>query len=65
MNASLEKLRASGYPVHAEDVARLSPFVFKHLNVHGHYFFLLPDMPGGLRELRDPEAADEEEDEEE
>jgi TnpA family transposase len=65
LNAALEKLRASGYDVREEDVARLSPFVFKHLNVHGHYFFLLPDMPGGLRELRDPEAPDEEGDEEE
>lgn len=63
LNAALEQLRASGYRVLDEDVARLSPFVFKHLNVHGHYFFILPDLPGGVRELRDPEAADEEDDE--
>jgi hypothetical protein len=40
------------------DVARLSPFGHRHLNVHGNYSFLLPDLPGGLRELRDPDAQD-------
>lgn len=60
MNAAVDKLRASGYEVPEEDEARLSPFVFKHLNVQGHYFFNLGEMPGGLRELRDPEDDDEE-----
>jgi hypothetical protein len=46
------------------DVARLSPFGHRHLNVHGNYSFLLPDLPGGLRELRDPDAHDDEDDEE-
>jgi TnpA family transposase len=35
MNAALEALRAQGYPVLDEDVARLSPFVREHLNVWG------------------------------
>lgn len=44
----------------AEDVARLSPFVREHLNVVGKYSFLLPDLgEGGIRQLRDPAAADE------
>ena len=43
--------------------ARLSPFVRKHLGVHGTYSFALPDLePGAIRELRDPDAPDEEED---
>jgi len=31
MNAALDRLRAQGYPVIDEDVARLSPFVRHHL----------------------------------
>jgi len=54
--AALRQLRAAGYPVLDEDVARLSPFVRKHLNVHGRYSFALPDLGGGLRELRDSET---------
>ncbi len=62
MNAALEKLRAQGYPVLDEDVARLSPFVREHLNVVGKYSFLLPDLgEAGFRELRDPDAEDDDE----
>jgi hypothetical protein len=40
-------------------MARLSPFVSRHLGVHGAYNFLLPDLPpGAIRELRAPEAPD-------
>jgi hypothetical protein len=42
-------------------MARLSPFVNTHLGVHGTYSFLLPDLaPGAIRELRDPDATDDE-----
>jgi hypothetical protein len=36
-------------------VARLSPLGFDHINVLGHYAFILPDQIacGGLRRLRD------------
>ena len=55
--------KTQGYPVLEEDAARLSPFVRKHLGVHGTYSFALPDLePGAIRELRDPDAPDEEED---
>ena len=61
MNAALETLRAQGYLVLGEDVARLSPFVREHLNVVGKYSFLLPDLgEGGFRPLRDPGAGDDE-----
>jgi TnpA family transposase len=60
-DAAVRQLRAAGYPAHDEDVARLSPFVCRHLNVHGRYSFLLPELGGGLRALRDPESPDEEE----
>ena len=56
MNAALEQLRAEGYPIRGEDVARLSPFVRHHLGVHGRYSFVLPDLAGGIRPLRDPDA---------
>jgi TnpA family transposase len=59
INAALEALRAQGYPVLEEDVARLSPFVREHLNVIGKYNFALPDLgEGGIRPLRDPDADD-------
>jgi len=62
MNAALDQLRAEGHPVFDDDVARLSPFVRHHLNVHGHYSFLLPHLAGGMRALRDRELYDDAED---
>ena len=41
-------------------MARLSQFVSQQLGVHGTYSFVLPDLaPGDIRDLRDPDAADE------
>jgi hypothetical protein len=64
LDAALAALRASGCPVLADDVARLTPFMRRHINVHGHYSFALPDLRGGRRPLRDPDspAADDEQD---
>ena len=60
LDATVRQLRAQGYPVLDEDMARLSPFVSRHLGVHGTYSFVLPDLaPGAIRELRNPDAADE------
>ncbi|GAA0838322.1 Tn3-like element Tn3 family transposase [Streptosporangium amethystogenes subsp. fukuiense] len=64
LDAAVRQLRAQGYPVQEEDMARLSPFVNRHLGVHGAYSFVLPDLaPGAIRELRDPDAPDDDEDE--
>ncbi|NUP42672.1 MAG: Tn3 family transposase [Streptomyces sp.] len=60
MDAAVNQLRADGLDVADEDVARLSPFVRHHVNVLGRYSFQLPDLPGGLRPLRDPRAPVEE-----
>jgi TnpA family transposase len=60
-DAAIAQLRADGYRVRDEDGARLSPFVCRHLNVHGRYSFLLPDLDGGLRALGDPESPEDEE----
>jgi hypothetical protein len=44
LDAAVRQLRAQGYPVLDEDLARLSPFVSSHLGVHGTYSFVLPDL---------------------
>ena len=44
-------------------MARLSPFVSRHLGVHGTYSFVLPDLaPGAIRELRNPDVPEEDDD---
>jgi TnpA family transposase len=59
LDAAVRHLKAQGYLVLDEDMARLSPFVSRHLGVHGTYSFVLPDLaPGAIRELRDPDASD-------
>jgi TnpA family transposase len=56
IDAALDRLRAQGVAVLDEGVARLSPFVRRHLNFHGKYLFLLPELTGRLRVLREPDA---------
>ncbi|MFD8531755.1 Tn3 family transposase [Streptosporangium canum] len=63
LDAAVRRLKAQGYPVRTEDMARLSPFVHSHLGVHGTYTFALPDLaPGAIRDLRDPDAAGDDDD---
>ncbi|CAG6393616.1 hypothetical protein SCOCK_210056 [Actinacidiphila cocklensis] len=57
LDAAVTQLRADGFEVRDEDVARLSPFVRHHVNMLGRYSFQLPDLPGGLRPVRDKNAA--------
>ena len=59
LDAALSRLRDEGYLVRDEDVVRLSAYLRRHLNVHGHYSFQLPDLAGTRRALRDPDAGDE------
>ncbi len=58
MDAALKHLRAESFDVRAEDVARLSPLGFDHINMLGRYAFILPDQIacGELRPLRDPHS---------
>ncbi|MGH3437397.1 MAG: Tn3 family transposase [Sciscionella sp.] len=58
IDEALRQLRAQGYEVREEDVARLSPFMRQHINVHGRYSFYRPPACSGFRPLRDPEAPD-------
>ncbi|MGH2689540.1 MAG: Tn3 family transposase, partial [Actinomycetota bacterium] len=62
LDLALARLRADGYPVRDEDAARLSPYMRRHFNVHGHYLFQLPELGGGRRALRDPDAPDDDSD---
>ena len=54
--AILNQLRADGYPVADEDVARLSPLLHEHINMLGRYSFSVPESvaKGELRALRNP-----------
>jgi hypothetical protein len=56
MDAALKQLKAEGYPVQSEDVARLHPLRWGHINMLGRYAFSLPDavVRGDLRPLRNP-----------
>jgi hypothetical protein len=62
IDAAVEQLRAEGFPVRAEDVARLSPLIHDHINLLGRYAFSVPDavQRGELRPLRNPADAIEE-----
>jgi TnpA family transposase len=57
MEAALEQLRAGGSLVHADDVARLSPLLYRHINFQGRYAFVLAEAVarGELRPLRHPD----------
>jgi hypothetical protein len=57
LDQALTELRAQDYPV-LDDDARLSAYPCKHINVHGHYSFRLPELGGAWRPLRDPDHHD-------
>jgi TnpA family transposase len=56
MDAALAKLRREGFQVRDEDVARLSPLGYGHINMLGRYSFAVPEAVrrGELRPLRGP-----------
>ncbi|WP_052711219.1 Tn3 family transposase [Pseudofrankia sp. DC12] len=55
----IDEMRAEGIHVRDEDIARLSPLKFAHINFHGRYSFALPaEVAGGqLRSTRKPAEA--------
>lgn len=59
LDAIVKHLRQQGYPVRDEDLARLSPLGWQHINVQGRYAFT-SNPPSELRALRDPNELDEE-----
>jgi hypothetical protein len=52
-----KKPHIEGFPTADEDLARLSPLGYEHLNFLGRYTFALPEalQRGGYRPLRAPE----------
>jgi TnpA family transposase len=56
MEAAIKQLRKEGYSIRDEDVARLSPLIYGHINMLGHYSFAMPETVarGELRLLRNP-----------
>lgn len=57
MEAVLKQLRQEGYIVLDEDIARLSPLIYDHINMLGRYsFYVSEDVARGeLRPLRNPD----------
>ncbi len=57
---ALKELRTEGFEVKDEDVQRLWPLSYKHINFLGRYHFTLPEIVanGQLRPLRNPEESD-------
>ena len=62
MQDALDELRRSGQEVRPEDVERLAPLRFQHINVQGKYHFTLPEsvVQGNHRPLRQPSSSPEE-----
>jgi hypothetical protein len=58
LDHAIGQLRTTGYPVLDADVARLSPYMRRHINFHGHYSFAPTNLAGERRALRDPDAPD-------
>jgi len=56
MDAVLTQLRQQGYSVRDEDVARLSPLIYEHINMLGRYLFAIPEavLRGEQRDLCNP-----------
>ena len=48
MEAALKQLRFEGFEVRDEDIERLSPLAYEHINFLGHHSFTLPaDVANG------------------
>ena len=61
MDAGLNHLRSEGWEIKDEDLARLSPLAYSHINMLGRYQFNLAEelKDGGMRPLRNDESRDE------
>jgi hypothetical protein len=62
MQDALDEMRLLGQEVRPEDVERLAPLRFQHINVHGKYHFTLPETvtQGHHRPLRPVSSSSEE-----
>jgi TnpA family transposase len=58
LDDAIEQLRADGYPVLDADVARLSPYMGRHINFHGHYSSAATDLGGARYAIPTPPTTD-------
>ncbi len=58
MNEALKKIAEEGFEIRRQDLVRLSPLEFNHINFLGRYHFELPEQlkQGQFRPFRDPGA---------
>jgi hypothetical protein len=61
MDAALKRVAKEEYFLRPEDVARLSPLTWQHINLVGRYTFSVPESVarGELRALRNPDQTEE------
>jgi hypothetical protein len=59
MQEAIRQVRLDGMDVRDDDIAHLTPLIWRHLNFLERYDFSLPDtvVNGGLRPLRNPTSA--------
>jgi TnpA family transposase len=59
MQEAIRQVRLDSMDVNNDDIAHLTPLIWRHLNFLGRYDFSLPEtvMSGGLRPLRNPTSA--------
>jgi len=59
MQEAIQQVSSDGMDVRNDDLAHLSPLIWRHLNFLGRYDFSLPEtvLNGGLRPLRNPSSA--------
>ncbi|KAK1184508.1 Tn3 family transposase [Streptomyces sp. NBS 14/10] len=63
MDAAVAQLRAEGYEIREENIARLSLLKHRNLNLLGRYSFTASTLAAGaLRPLHDPDAPELDED---
>ncbi|WP_307800958.1 transposase [Actinomadura violacea] len=66
IDAAVAQLKAEGHEIRDEDIARLSPLKHRNLNLLGRYSFTASTpAAGALRPLRDPDAPELDEDQDE
>jgi len=56
MDAAIKQLREEGHSINENDISRLSPLGYDHINILGRYSFAIPEAVsrGELRLLRNP-----------
>jgi Tn3 transposase DDE domain len=62
IDRAIAALRAAGHLIQPDDIARLSAYIRKHINVHGICSFARPADPNQPRSLRDPTYDDQNDD---